>query len=65
VSFLTVADGLVDDRVVDLLEDRDGILWIATLGGISRFDGNQFRHFTLADGLPNTVVLQPRTAQFI
>ena len=56
VSFWTVEDGLVDDRVLDLLEDRKGILWIATLGGISRFDGHQFQNFTSADGLPNDQV---------
>jgi len=56
VSFLTAEDGLVDDRVEDLLEDREGVLWIATLGGISRFDGSQFRSFSLADGLPNNQV---------
>ena len=56
VSFLTEEDGLVDDRVEDLLEDREGVLWIATLGGISCFDGHQFRSFTLADGLPNNQV---------
>jgi len=56
VSFWTVADGLVDDRVEDLWEDREGILWIATLGGISRFEGSRFHNYTIADGLPNNQV---------
>ena len=55
-TFWTVADGLADDRVEDLQEDQDGILWIATLGGLSRFDGSRFRNFTIADGLPSTPV---------
>ena len=56
VTFWTVEDGLADNRAQDLLEDQEGILWIATLGGISRFDGRQFQNFTIADGLPNNHV---------
>ena len=47
----TQADGLVDDRTTDLTLDLQGRLWIATLGGISCFDGQAFQNFTLADGL--------------
>ncbi|NKB72804.1 MAG: AAA domain-containing protein [Candidatus Latescibacteria bacterium] len=47
----TQADGLVDDRTTDLALDLQGRLWIATLGGISCFDGKAFQNFTLADGL--------------
>jgi ligand-binding sensor domain-containing protein len=28
--------------VIDLLTDRDGFLWIATRGGLSRFDGENY-----------------------
>jgi len=56
VRFYTEADGLVDDRAVDLIEDRKGRLWIATLGGISCFDGRRFRSFTTEDGLPSNHV---------
>ena len=56
VSFWTTQDGLVDNRTQDLLEDREGALWVATLGGISRFDGSQFQNFTLTNGLPNSQV---------
>ena len=53
VSFYTSADGLIDNRVEALLEDRQGALWMATLGGISRFDGVHFQNFTTEDGLPS------------
>ena len=48
-----IADGLIDDRITDLLEDRHGNLWIATLSGLSHFDGSTFRNFTTEDGLPS------------
>ena len=53
LKFYGVEDGLIDDRVTDLLEDRDGNLWIATLGGLCRFDGSTFQNFTTEDGLPS------------
>jgi transcriptional regulator with AAA-type ATPase domain/ligand-binding sensor domain-containing protein len=53
VSFHTTAEGLADDRVEDLLEDHQGRIWIATLGGLSCFDGIRLRNFTTEDGLPN------------
>lgn len=52
-TFYTTADGLVADHVLDLAEDTHGHLWIATAGGISRFDGVSFVNFTTADGLPS------------
>ena len=52
ISFYTVADGLLDNRITDLLEDRHGNLWIATQRGLSCFDGVVFRNFTTEDGLP-------------
>ena len=54
--FYGLQNGLVDERVEDLLEDGQGQLWIATLGGISRFDGAHFHNYTTEDGLPNNHV---------
>ena len=53
LSFFTTAEGLVDNRVEDLIEDSQGRIWIATLAGLSCFDGIRFRNFTTEDGLPN------------
>lgn len=49
-------DGLPDLRVTDLLLDRQGGLWIATLGGLARLDGGTFHTFTAEDGLPSNGV---------
>ncbi|MDE2733785.1 MAG: sigma 54-interacting transcriptional regulator, partial [Gemmatimonadota bacterium] len=53
LTWYGVEDGLIDNHVNDLLVDRHGNLWIATLGGLSCFDGRSFRSFTTEDGLPS------------
>ena len=55
--FLGLEQGLVDNRVEDLVEDRQERLWVATRGGLSCIDGGDCRNFTLADGLPSNHVL--------
>ncbi len=52
VRFYTRRDGLVDDHVLFLAEDREGTLWIGTGDGLSRFSGGRFENFTREDGLP-------------
>ena len=37
-------DGLVDDRVVCMVEDDKGNLWIGTSAGVSCYDGKIFRN---------------------
>jgi ligand-binding sensor domain-containing protein/signal transduction histidine kinase len=70
----TVEDGLPSDHVGGLAEDRDGRIWIATLGGIGCYDDRQdggrqdgggnrqdigrFTRITADDGLPNEGVLR-------
>ena len=46
----TTTEGLVHPDVWSLFIDRDGIIWVGTLGGTCRFDGETF---TLVD-LPET-----------
>jgi len=53
VRSYTVADGLLQDRVLKIKQDARGFLWFCTAGGISRFDGYGFTNFTTADGLPD------------
>ena len=53
LTWYGIEDGLIDDRVNDLVLDRDGHLWIATQSGLSCFDGRTFRSFTTEDGLPS------------
>ncbi|HEY1661853.1 MAG TPA: two-component regulator propeller domain-containing protein [Verrucomicrobiae bacterium] len=52
------AEGLPDNNVVGVAQTKDGYLWVATAGGLMRFDGVRFQEFPLAglDGVPNRVV---------
>lgn len=53
----TTKEGLAGETVYTSLQDRAGFLWIATETGLSRFDGEKFRNFTVADGLVANEVL--------
>jgi ligand-binding sensor domain-containing protein len=47
-----VTDGLGEGRVNDLKTDRDGMLWAATEGGLSRLNHGRFATLTSRNGLP-------------
>ena len=51
VQSFNVEDGLVQSQPVALMEDAEHHLWIATLGGVSRFDSKKFTNLTHFDGL--------------
>ena len=41
-AHLTTADGLSQNRVFAILQDRQGFMWFATRDGLNRYDGNSF-----------------------
>lgn len=43
---VTTLDGLSDNRVTCLLEDRTGHIWIGTERGLNRYDGQHVEQFT-------------------
>ena len=50
-------DGLCDDAINDILEDREGNIWFATpYDGVCRFDGTTFTNVTVQEGLQGTEV---------
>lgn len=53
----TVKDGLVQSQISEITQDDHGYLWIATQGGVARFDGVAFRRFGRADGLPENLAV--------
>lgn len=42
---LTKADGLPQDTITDIIEDKQGFIWFATANGLSRFDGYDFINY--------------------
>lgn len=54
VSF-SVKEGLAQSQVRDIKQTSDGYLWVATVGGISRFDGHEFVTYNKSNGLPNNL----------
>ena len=47
----TLEQGLPQSQVNDIIQDHTGHLWIATRGGVSRFNGKQFYTYTNENGL--------------
>ena len=49
----TTADGLPNNTILRMLEDKQGYLWFSTYNGISKFDVQKktFRNFSQSDGL--------------
>jgi signal transduction histidine kinase len=53
----TTADGLPNNFVGTIYEDRQGNIWIGTLGGLSKFRDEKFTNYTTRDGLSSDVVI--------
>ncbi|MGE4489915.1 MAG: two-component regulator propeller domain-containing protein, partial [Kiritimatiellales bacterium] len=51
----TVADGLPFNQIRDIIQRRNGFIWVATLNGAARFDGVEFEVFNTENypELPN------------
>ena len=45
VQYLTTMDGLANNSVRYIFQDSKGFIWLSTLNGLSRYDGNSFRTF--------------------
>ncbi len=50
------SDGLVQSQIRAIANDNRGYLWIGTLGGLSRYDGVEFKNYSKADGLPDNQI---------
>ncbi len=50
-------DGLPQSQVSAMVEDKNGYLWLGTMGGgLARFDGREFKVYTTFNGLLNNNV---------
>jgi len=62
----TTKDGLVNNRVMSIYEDKAGVIWFGTGGGVSRYDGNSFQNFTTKEGLSSndiTIIMGDKTGK--
>ena len=52
----SVAEGLAQSTVFDILQDHNHYIWLGTRAGVSRFDGREFKNYSIDYGLaPNGV----------
>lgn len=52
----TVDHGVPSSGVYQIIQGKRGYIWLATDKGIGRFNGQEFKKFTTADGLPENTV---------
>ena len=57
LQYLNVDQGMNASYVYSILEDKSGNLWFGTnSGGVNKYDGESFSHFTEKEGLSNNTV---------
>lgn len=52
----TPNDGLSQSQVVSIYQDKGGFIWFGTKNGVSRFDGFNFKNYSVNDGLLSEVI---------
>jgi signal transduction histidine kinase/DNA-binding response OmpR family regulator/ligand-binding sensor domain-containing protein len=61
---ITIDDGLSQGMVFDLIQDREGFIWVATKDGLNRYDGYHFKVFTHNTYQPHSISGNTVTALF-
>jgi ligand-binding sensor domain-containing protein len=49
--------GLPQSQVTSIIQDKDGYLWVGTLGGLAKFNGKDFVSYTREDGLASNKII--------
>ena len=55
-----VAEGLTEEFVRGLLQDDKGFIWFGTQNGLVKYDGYQFKEYSVASDKTDTTGLQIR-----
>ena len=55
-NYITSKNGLLNNEVNTIIQDRKGYLWIGTNGGLSKYDGISFTNYTTENGLSNNSI---------
>ncbi|MCE9538592.1 MAG: hypothetical protein K8R85_05160, partial [Bacteroidetes bacterium] len=46
-----IEEGLPQSSIYTMLQDKDGIIWVGTMNGVSKYNGLNFENFSKKDGL--------------
>jgi ligand-binding sensor domain-containing protein len=63
----TTKEGLANNQVFTMYEDKTGGIWFGANGAISRYDGKTFQNFTPAEGLSDkdvTSIMEDKNGKF-
>lgn len=52
----TINDGLISNSVRRIYQDSKGFLWMATIEGLSKYDGHKFTNYSTTNGLSHNMV---------
>lgn len=55
-TYLSVSDGVASSAVNAVIQDKTGLLWLATENGIQNYDGYRFRSFRHETDNPNSLL---------
>lgn len=55
VEHLTIDQGLPQNEVTSIIQDKKGFLWFGTRGGLARFDGHNMKVFQYEPGNKNSL----------
>ncbi len=53
--YFSVKEGLASSSVVDILQDRYGLIWIATINGLQKYDGYRLETFKHSTSRPSSI----------
>jgi ligand-binding sensor domain-containing protein/signal transduction histidine kinase len=54
-THFSTANGLVSNTVFDIVQDKQGYMWLATVDGLQRYDGNRFLTFRHSSSDPHSL----------
>jgi len=52
---LTIENGLSNNRITDIIQDKFGYVWISTVNGLNKYNGKQFEVYTHNNDIQTTI----------
>ena len=57
IQNINITNGLINNSVWGITQDKDGYMWFASSNGIQRFDGKNFKAISSRDGMADSEAL--------